>query len=379
MVVDKSDIAAAAGCATPWDMAFTPEMVFTDGGPALTSDATIAAIAAMGSGHDVPPAGEPERRPFIERLNETLDLSFLPYFTGRTFSGVEDKEDYDPQLRASLSLEAFCKALVRWAVDVYHNTPHEGLGGETPRNAWLRLTELYGVIPPPALDTRRAILGVELERRTTLRGVRLAGLHYGDEELGRAILRGGFGKVTIRFDPYDLGAVSLRVGSAWRRLPCRTEGLGGVSWDVWTSTARDLRARFREQALMTRDVVLDAIEAIKAVAAQGEAAVGIDRLAPSVEEVERVERGLLAGFEVPCDAPPEAWPPDASGPIADYAFGRTFGTGGGTAPPADATVPGRPPRRRTPRATTTEAAPEDGVVDGRDQAAADPDDTWIED
>ncbi len=369
MASDKSEIAAAAGCATPWDMQFSPEMVVTDGGAALTSDATVAAIRDLGSGHDVPPGGQPEHRAHVERVNRTGDMCFLPYFTGRTFSNVEDKGDYDPQMRASLSLEAFCKALVRWVVDVYHNTPHEGLGGETPRQAWLRLTGLFGVIPPPAVDVRRAIFGVELERKVSLRGVRLAGLHYGDVELGQAVLRRGLEKVVVRFDPDDLGAVSLRVGAAWRRLPCRTEGLDGVSWETWTAAARDLRRRYADQAALTRDIVLDAIEAIKAIAAEAERSVGIDRLSPTADEVKRLEDSLLAGFDVPGAEDDE----DPARP--DDPFARAFETGGGAPPPPDAPTVG---------ATTQDGEPprKVGRADGSVPAAApatSPKKIWIED
>ncbi len=356
MASDKGAVAAAAGCATPWDIAFSPEMIFTDGGSALTSDATVAAIRDLGSGHRVPPAEEPEKRPFIERFFGTLDLSFLPYFTGRTFSGIDEKGDYDPQLRASLSTEAFCKALVRWIVDDYHNTPHDGLGGETPRRAWLRLNNLYGVVPPPAADARRAIFGVELERKTSLRGVRLGGLHYADADLGEAILQRGLTTVSIRFDPDDLGAVSLRVGDKWRRLPCRMQGLAGVSWATWTSAAADLRARYANAAAITRNVVLDAIAAITAIAAEGEASVGITRLAPTLEEVERVETGLLAGFELPDEAM------DDAGIEAQNPFERAIATGGAPPPP---TTPGEvsaaapePPRRQKARRASFEKTPE---------------------
>ncbi len=77
------------------------------------------------------------------------------------------------------------------------------------------------------------------------------------------------------------------------------EGLDGVSWEVWTKAARDLRARFAEQARLSRDVALDAIAAIQAIAADGEASVGITRLAPGPAEIARVEDGLLSGFDLP--------------------------------------------------------------------------------
>ena len=369
-------------------MACSPELVVTDGGSAFVSDAFVAAVRDLQASHDVPPSGHPEKRAHEERVNRTVDQCFLPHFTGRTFTGVEDRGDYDAQQHASLTVDEFAKALVRWVVDVYHNTPHGGLGGETPRQAWLRLDGLYGHVAPPAADAARVVFGIEIERDVSLRGVRLAGLHYGDDELGRRILRHGLEKkVTVRFDPEDLGAVSLRVGTAWRRLPCRMEGLDGVSFEIWTQAATDLRRRFADQAAISRDVVLDAIEAIQAIAAQAEARVGVDRLAPSAAAVATVEAELLSGFELPpgVDDDPDGGEGSTRGDGGDP-FARAFATGGGLVPPTDpptavdggAEPPDEGPRRpgRKPRVETG-ATPSDPTPP--DDAFALPTDIEIED
>ncbi len=349
-VSDKSLVAAAAGAVTPWDMALNPEMVVTDGGSGLTSDECVTAIRDLGARHDVPPGGNPGRRGHNERLLRTVDLNFAPHFTGRTFSDVSEKGDYDAQLRASLTVEIFSKALVRWIVDVYHNTPHEGLGGETPRNAWIRLSGLFGIITPPGPDQRRAIFGIELERVVTLRGIEFLGLHYLDRDLAEDVMTRGAFTATIRVDEDDLGAVSLRIGDGWRRLPCRTEGAAGTSLAVWIATAADLRRRFADQAAMTRDVVLDAIAAIKGMARDAERSVGIHRTAPTAAELKRIEDEVLCGFAVPTDREPDAAAP-AGDPGDPFSRAMPTGDGGGgnTPPPptADAAAPDpTPPRRR---------------------------------
>ena len=335
VVIDKNAIAASAGCTTPWDMALNPELVVTDGGSGLVSEESTNAIRDLGARHDVPPGGMPQRRPFIERFNRTIDLSLLPHFTGRSFTNVEDRGDYDAQLRASLTVETFTLAFIRWIVDVYHNTPHEGLGGETPREAWLRLSNLHGVIPPPGVDRRRAIFGTELIRQVTLRGIRFLGLHYHDHALAERILERGPFEATIRVDEDDVSAISLRVGDAWRRIPCRTEGLEGISIKVWTAAAADMRRRYARKAEITQPVVLEALAAIKRMAAESERAVGILRLAPMAESIHRIETELLAGFEVPnvdTNRPPAADPLQRAIPTGTL---EPPAEGGSETPPAE--------------------------------------------
>ena len=46
-----------------------------------------------------------------------------------------DKGDYDSAAFANVVAEMLGRALVRYIVDVYHNTPHNGLGGQTPNDA----------------------------------------------------------------------------------------------------------------------------------------------------------------------------------------------------------------------------------------------------
>ena len=47
----------------------------------------------------------------------------------------------DPTARDASTADDLCAPLMRGVVDIYHHTPHAGLGGETPGNCWIRLTE----------------------------------------------------------------------------------------------------------------------------------------------------------------------------------------------------------------------------------------------
>ena len=308
-VSDKTLIARAAGAVTPWDMALNPDVIATDGGSAFTSVEFVSAAADLGAAHNVCMGSMPHLRGTLERLFGTIDSGLLTYFTGRAFADSREKGDYDAEARASITKEGFATALVRYVVDAYHNRPHAGLGGETPRNAWQRLTELYGVCPPPGRDDRRAIFGLELERVVSMRGVRLLGLHYADAALGAEILQREQFLATIRVDEQDLSRVSiLAADGIWRTLPCMTEGLDGVSARDWIDAWADLRRRFAAEAALTRDVVLDALAAIRQLAGRAEEAAGIHSAPLGREKLDAAERELLGGY---------AMPEDGAGPAED--------------------------------------------------------------
>ena len=74
------------------------------------------------------------------------------------------RRGHKPEDFAHLTVDELAALLTLWIVDVYHNTPHDGLGGETPRNAWKRLASLVGVRPLPDRRKIRAIFGERLVR-----------------------------------------------------------------------------------------------------------------------------------------------------------------------------------------------------------------------
>lgn len=51
-----------------------------------------------------------------------------PYSTARMLAATTPPEE-----RAALTLEVFTEILVRWIVNVYHQTPHRGLNGCKPQ------------------------------------------------------------------------------------------------------------------------------------------------------------------------------------------------------------------------------------------------------
>lgn len=297
VVSPKKPYADAAGALSPSDFYGSPESVVHDQAASFLSTTFRRAIIDLGADPDAPPAGLAYLRGRIERLFRTAGVQALAPFTGRTFESVVAKGDYDPQARVSLTVEELCRVLVRWVMDIYHNSPHAGLGGETPANAWKRLVAKYGVIPAPDRHVRRAIFGVDLSRVLSSRGVRVLGLYYTCAELQEYRRKAGDTDVDVRLDPLDLGHISVRLGEAgWLAVPCIRPGFDDVPVDVWLSASADLRRRFAAEARLNDEFVAKAIRDAWELASRAAARASIISTRPTREQLDRAEQTLGIGF-----------------------------------------------------------------------------------
>lgn len=129
---DKGYWTDAVGALSTWHMCGTPEQIVTDcGSEYLGYDVSVAA-RDLGITLEHAPGGLPEMRARIERVFRTMSVDLMQRLTGRTFSNMIERGDYDAKARAALTAEDLCQALVRWVVDIYHRRPHQGLDTETP-------------------------------------------------------------------------------------------------------------------------------------------------------------------------------------------------------------------------------------------------------
>jgi putative transposase len=168
---DKTNIAKAAGCRYPWEMRGRFGSIGLDSATWFVSDSLKASLLDSGCSSIYPPSGEPYLRGTIERFFRTIAFLGLQEFSGRTFSNVVEKGDADPQGEASIRKDQLVLIFIRLIVDVYHNTPHGGLGGLTPRRAWLEMTRERSPVPPPTGFMLRNIYGVPATRKITKAGL----------------------------------------------------------------------------------------------------------------------------------------------------------------------------------------------------------------
>lgn len=229
--------------------------------------------------------------------------------------------DCKPEKQASVPLETLAKVLVRHVVDDYHNRPHEGLGGETPRNAWNRLVKEFGRIGVPDRDTQRAIFGLPLTYSLSNGGVYILGLRYQNEELHTYFCQKGPAKVPVRLDPIDIGRISVKLGTDWVTVPCRKPEFDGVTLSTWLVASADLRARFKNEASLVRPVVLEAVRAADRLSRKLRDEAGISAELDTPEEVERAREKLTAAWILP------EWPDEMEDPAYGDVLAGVIPTG----------------------------------------------------
>ncbi len=253
---DKSDVASRLGCNTPWDMFGTPEVIATDSATWYTSTAFRVVVNDLGSTLFLPPAGAAPARGTMERSFRTLGSKALQYFSGQTWGSVDEKGDYQPEKQASLMFDQATEMLIRFIVDVYHNEPHAGLSGETPRNAWIRLSKAYGVLPPPTGDRRRHIFGINRYASITTSGICQNSIWYQSDAIQAMRRQNPKVKVLVRVDRFDLGEISVWDGRGWLRAPAVHEEFTGMSIWVWAAACERHRLLNREKASIGRETLL---------------------------------------------------------------------------------------------------------------------------
>lgn len=298
VIQDKGVWADTFGAISPWHMSGVPELVVTDNGSAFISVAMRTAMQDLGIRAERCPTGFPEMRARIERLFGTMSTSLMPLLSGRTFSDVVTKGDAAAGDNAALTPEELSEALVRWVVDVYHNRPHEGLGGETPLSCWNRLAGTYGVQPPPDMRRRRLVFGTQIARTVTKKGIRVFGVQYHSEPLARWFVHTDQHEVDVRWHREDIGVIEVNIEGEWIEVPSVLEEVRGVHAEVWHGAVWALRASYREDAAVSRPIVLQAIRDIEAMNGNAMKRQGLIVQDWSKENLQKMEERLMIGFHV---------------------------------------------------------------------------------
>ncbi len=298
VVSNKTDLARQYGCRQSWHMCGRPENIVTDGGKNFVSPEFRTAAHSIGSQAETTPGGRPELRGYIERVLKTTDTSLLPHFTGRTFSNIGEKGRYDSAADASLAAIELNQAIIRWIVDVYHNTGHEGLGGQTPYYKWQSLMKEGGVEAPPPMEQIRHVFGAALVKPITGKGVRFLNIFYQSEGLQLIRRENGQKRVPVRIDQSNLGSISVKGEHGWISVPAITEAVEGMSIPQWVAAAINLRRQYAYEANLSWPIVAEAIRDIKALGDKAVKEAGLAAPVIGGEELRRIDKEIFKTFRI---------------------------------------------------------------------------------
>ncbi|WP_254447282.1 Mu transposase C-terminal domain-containing protein [Ruegeria sp. HKCCA0235A] len=298
--MDKGKWADAVGALSDWGIAGTPEMLVTDNGPAFKAGRFSDACADLGITLERSIAGLPGMRGNVERVFRTAASTLLHRLNGRTFSSAFERGDHPAEDLACLTTEDLCFALVRWVVDIYHNTPHSGLHGKTPLQQWEDDHEKgnYALKSSPCERDDRLAFGTHLSRCVDKYGVTVLGLRYHSETLARWYNSVGKRDVEVRWLPYDLGAVEVQLEGVWHHVPSVLSGFSGLHAQLWTEARRSLRAADPKKLKWREEVVVRAVNAIRNMNSDRRMEFGLIAQNWSEERYAATEKDYFSGFHV---------------------------------------------------------------------------------
>jgi putative transposase len=192
-----------------WECHGLPELVVVDNPPEFHSTHFEHACLQIGTDIQYAKVLVPWYKGTLERFQGTMNRDLMHGVPGTTFSGILERDDYDPTKHAVVLLSTFREILHKWIIDVYLQTPHRGIQ-ELPAEKWR--AETIGLPPPlpPNAASLDVVLGMRAQRVVFHYGIELEGLKYNSFELGE--LRRGMGttfKAELTFDPSDLGHINV--------------------------------------------------------------------------------------------------------------------------------------------------------------------------
>jgi transposase InsO family protein len=160
-----------------------PKRLYVDNGAVFRSHHLALVCAKLGVTLIHARPYQPQGKGKQERFFRTTRMRLLPTLTPADTS----------------SLESLNRRLWAWVEGEYHQTPHKGLDGTTPLDAWaMRSSDIR--VPGPEVDLREMFLFEQKRRVQRDRTVSLDGLLYEVD----AVLVGE--NVVLRYDPSTRGA-----------------------------------------------------------------------------------------------------------------------------------------------------------------------------
>jgi len=193
----------------PWECYGLPELLVVDNPAEFHSTHFEHACLQIGADIQYAKVLVPWYKGALERFQGTMNRDLLHGEPGTTFSGILERDDYDPTKHAVVLLSTFREILHKWIIDVYLQTPHRGIR-ELPAERWR--AETSGLPPPlpPSAAALDIVLGMRAQRVVFHYGIELEGLKYNSIELGE--LRRSMGtssRAELTFDPSDLGHINV--------------------------------------------------------------------------------------------------------------------------------------------------------------------------
>jgi putative transposase len=180
-----------------WSAYGIPEQLVVDNGSEFWSGGFVNMCLELNIDIKQNPVRKPWLKPSVERFFGTLNRSLFTSTPGKSFSNIFEREDYDPQKYAVLTLAVLKEVLAVWVVEIYQHAPNSRKT-DIPELNWNKACEKF---PPLKFEGSESKLDFYMGNlhKSTLRkeGITFKYLRYHSDEL--ALIRANLGDHKIQY------------------------------------------------------------------------------------------------------------------------------------------------------------------------------------
>lgn len=247
---DKTAISTAVGCKNEWKQHCGVAQILTDQGAAFIAPEFRTAVSNLEWSRGTPPAGKPFLRGHVERVFRTFATQLMPLLTARVHSNIEERGDYPSEDYAGLSDDDLIDIFVRFIVDIYHQTPHASLPGETPSEAWDRLSKTMPTIPVPNELQEVITFGKHYTRKNSPSGLQQYAIRYACDESRTANSLNPIRDLELAILDRDISKSAIKIDSKWYTAKPVQTCFEGMDLEIWSR----IRAGIRHKSANTIEV-----------------------------------------------------------------------------------------------------------------------------
>jgi putative transposase len=247
--------------------------------------------------------GVPELRGTIERLFLTFELKWARHQPGWTAGSVNQLNDRKPYFEACMSDDELERNFVRFVVD-YNNSPHRGLNNGTPAGEWDKKSEdpLFDLMAIPGPAALREACGTYETAGVSEAGIRFKGLTFSNEFIRNQRMAKGVDRIAqpgdkleIKFDPLDLGAISVLADGDLISVQCLDDTMRGKSLAWWAREQARRKAEAQQDADLRAPARDEARKAWKGETAAIAQSAGVNVHGRTLAEIDQAAREMSFG------------------------------------------------------------------------------------
>lgn len=218
-----------------WPCHGIPELIASDNGMDLHSDAFVKICGEMGIQLLFCPAKEPEYKGSVERFFRTISQGLIHRLPGSVFSNIDQRGDYPSEEVAAIDLKTLMHLMTKWVVEVYHCSKHRKLG-MTPLAKWTDGLGERSIELPAHPEQMDVLVGIPAQRVLFRYGLEMDNLFYNSADLQAVFGRAGADsrlKLNLKYYEDDISYIHVLdpYNASYLRVPA-------TDWDYAAGLTR---------------------------------------------------------------------------------------------------------------------------------------------